>query len=98
MMNEQPAQSLAPLIAENLSLFHCPICRGDLAIDDDTLACAACDHHFPSEAGMPLLFWPNEWSDPRQDVTDVVKAFYEENPFPNYDDLDSAESLRRKAN
>ncbi len=33
----------------------------------------------------------------RPDVTDTVKAFYEETPFPNYDDLDSRESLQQKA-
>ena len=27
----------------------------------------------------------------------MVKSFYEENPFPNYDDIDSEWSLREKA-
>ena len=36
------------------------------------------------------MFWPNNW-------TDVVKSFYEENPFPNYEDMDSDWSLREKA-
>jgi hypothetical protein len=35
--------------------------------------------------------------DQAHDVTDVVKVFYEENPFPNYDDFDSKESLAEKA-
>ncbi len=35
---------------------------------------------------------PNKW-----EITDVIKSFYEENPFPNYEDLDSIWSLRRKA-
>jgi SAM-dependent methyltransferase len=30
-------------------------------------------------------------------VTETVKGFYEENPFPNYDDMGSRESLKRKA-
>jgi SAM-dependent methyltransferase len=98
MIDERPAQTLAPLTTENLDLFHCPICHGDLITEgDDRLVCLTCTHHFAGEGGMPLLFWPNEWRDPGQDVTDVVKAFYEENPFPNYDDLDSSESLRKKA-
>lgn len=42
-----------------------------------------------------LLFANGE--DQARGVTDVVKAFYEENPFPNYDDLDSEESLIEKA-
>ena len=35
------------------------------------------------------MFWPNEGRMPDGDVTDIVKAFYEENPFPNYDGHDS---------
>ena len=31
------------------------------------------------------------------DVIDMVQAFYEETPFPNYNDLDSRESLAVKA-
>jgi len=31
------------------------------------------------------------------DVTEIVKAFYEKTPFPNYDDLDSSASLKEKA-
>ena len=34
---------------------------------------------------------------PSGDVTGVVKAFYEENPFPNYDDVESSFTLREKA-
>jgi SAM-dependent methyltransferase len=46
---------------------------------------------------LPLLFHPAEAEGGRTDVTSTVKAFYEETPFPNYDDLDSRESLARKA-
>ena len=35
--------------------------------------------------------------DSKEDVTQRIKAFYEENPFPNYDDFDSAGSLIDKA-
>ena len=45
---------------------------------------------YPSQDGIPSLFTPNEWSDAKEDVTQEIKAFYEENPFPNYDDFDSA--------
>ncbi|MFZ0544600.1 MAG: class I SAM-dependent methyltransferase [Candidatus Promineifilaceae bacterium] len=43
------------------------------------------------------MFWPATWDDPDQDVTEMVQAFYEENPFPNYEGLDSRQSLREKA-
>lgn len=54
---------------------------------------------FPVVHGIPNLFVPNGWTAPGQlaDVTEVVKAFYEETPFPNYDDFDPRESLRQKA-
>ena len=40
---------------------------------------------------------PNDWGDGKLDVTSIVKDFYEETPFPNYDDMDSRETLRKKA-
>lgn len=46
---------------------------------------------------IPSLFWPNEWDPSIEDVTDKVKSFYEETPFPNYDEFDSAGSLIDKA-
>lgn len=53
--------------------------------------------HYPMVDGIPCLFAPNEWPEGRSDVTDMVKAFYEQTPFPNYDDLDSRESFSVKA-
>ena len=39
---------------------------------------------------------PNE-GDVSRDVTDEIKAFYEANPFPNYDDFDDTASLVDKS-
>jgi SAM-dependent methyltransferase len=61
------------------------------------LVCRGCSQHYPVTDGIPQLFVPNEWGDGRLDVTDIVKDFYEETPFPNYDDVDSRETLRQKA-
>ncbi len=47
--------------------------------------------------GIPRLFVLDEVSTPGRDVTEIVKSFYEETPFPNYDDLDSRDSLVKKA-
>ena len=44
-----------------------------------------------------MLFWPNDWVEGAPDVTEQVKEFYEETPFPNYDDFDSVASLAEKA-
>lgn len=52
---------------------------------------------FSLENGIPCLFAPNEWTDGHTDVTDVVRQFYEKTPFPNYDDVDSRQSLKQKA-
>ncbi len=46
--------------------------------------------------GIPSLFAPNDASF-QGDVTELVKAFYEETPFPNYDGFDSRQSLSDKA-
>jgi SAM-dependent methyltransferase len=54
-------------------------------------------HSFPVQDGIPCLFAPNEWPANPTDVTDIVQKFHEQTPFPNYDGLDSRDSLRRKA-
>lgn len=46
---------------------------------------------------IPLLFWPTEWDESKSDVTNIVKSFYEETPFPNYDDFDNTGVLIEKA-
>jgi len=64
--------------------------------DHSVVECIGCARTFPVDQGIPLLFWPTEWTS-KTDVTEMVKSFYEQTPFPNYDDLDSPESLRLKA-
>jgi SAM-dependent methyltransferase len=79
-------------------LLQCPGCGGALATEEDpaALRCTGCRHRFASEAGIPQLFWPTQGSS-GPDVTEQVRAFYEDTPFPNYDDIDSPETLRVKA-
>jgi len=54
-------------------------------------------HEFSLDTGIPCLFAPNEWSGRQADVTELVKQFYEKTPFPNYEDVDSRQSLKQKA-
>ncbi len=54
-------------------------------------------HAFAINGNIPQLFWPHEEISNPDDVTEVVKAFYEETPFPNYDDHDSVRSLIEKS-
>jgi SAM-dependent methyltransferase/uncharacterized protein YbaR (Trm112 family) len=81
--------------ARYVEVFACPACREDLAFEDQNIQCPSCKAVFPVDGGIPLLLVPNEGQ--ANHVTDVVKAFYEENPFPNYDNLDSKQSLIEKA-
>jgi carbamoyltransferase len=53
---------------------------------------------YPVQEGIPRLFVPNDaTAENVGDVTDVVKAFYEKTPFPNYDDVDNERALLEKA-
>ncbi len=92
------ASDISGLVAQHMDILTCPVCRGDLGAvsGQSSLICHQCRKFFGCEAGIPLLFWPNEW-DAKQDVTEIVKSFYEETPFPNYEDVDSVWTLRKKA-
>ena len=94
----QTAGSSSPaLSAKHLALLCCPVCSGEFEIVAQTLRCPHCDRIFESDNGIPQLFWPAGDQVPSTDVTGIVKAFYEENPFPNYDDVESSFTLREKA-
>lgn len=81
----------------HLEIFCCPRCGGDLLVRDGCIRCSRCGRAYPSQDGIPTLFSPNEWDPAKADVTETMRAFYEENPFPNYDDFDSVSSLIDKA-
>ena len=84
-------------VKENISLFSCPSCRGDLRFDFNSVACSDCGEMFSREDGLYKFFWPNDWGDGISDVTQDIKRFYEETPFPNYDQLDDPARLRANA-
>jgi SAM-dependent methyltransferase len=53
---------------------------------------------YPVEEGIPRLFVPTDLQElDGRDVTDMVKSFYEETPFPNYEDIDTPRALLEKA-
>jgi SAM-dependent methyltransferase len=87
------AAALIPLI----EILRCPRCDGRMEEAGQTFVCRGCSQRYPIMDGIPQLFVPNAWGDGKLDVTDIVKDFYEETPFPNYDDVDSRETLRQKA-
>lgn len=82
---------------EHADLLQCPKCGGALRANQAGLSCTGCRHTFEISDEIPLLFWPTEPTGEGTDVTQVVKAFYEETPFPDYDEFDSVGSLARKA-
>jgi SAM-dependent methyltransferase len=86
-------------LANNVDILCCPNpkCGGGLQFAKGGLICTVCGRAYPVEAGIPLLFWANDWGGATEDVTERIKAFYEEVPFPDYDEFDSIESLREKA-
>src|SRR5260370_5634430 len=86
------------LLIKNSRMLACPTCHGELDLGSGQIRCSVCGDVFTSsEDGIPLLFRAKDWAGARADVTHSIKSFYEENPFPNYDDLDSSAALRQKA-
>ncbi len=79
-----------------LHLLYCPFCRTRLSLDPG-LQCGGCGRGFEVEDGVPLLFAPNDPGQFDRDVTDLVRQFYEETPFPNYEETDDAGALLDKA-
>jgi SAM-dependent methyltransferase len=73
-------------------MLACPACQGPLEVNG-AIACPACPKEYPEEAGIPLLYAPHD----APSYTENVRSFYEEHPFPNYEEFDSADSLRQKA-
>ncbi|MBI3252605.1 MAG: methyltransferase domain-containing protein [Candidatus Omnitrophica bacterium] len=75
----------------------CPQCSGPLDLRRERIACDACGQAFSrdSESGLPLLFFDHSRSP--EDVTARIKDFYEKTPFPDYELIDSAATLRIKS-
>jgi SAM-dependent methyltransferase len=98
MTSSRAAATIPAQLADHLDMLLCPACGAVFEIDHTgtALRCAGCSRTFSVERGVAQLFWPTDFSS-KVDVTEAVKAFYEETPFPNYDDLDSPEQLRAKA-
>jgi len=80
-------------IYDNLDIFTCPICTADLQIDNGCISCSRCHKQYQVKNGIPLLFLPTG----KKDVTCTMKSFYEQTPFPDYEDLDNVSSFIQKA-
>lgn len=76
-------------------LLRCPACGSEFAIDGDRAVCKGCATVRQREGGIWRMFQPSEPFD--GDITQMVKGFYEEHPFPNYDEDESLASIMEKA-
>jgi SAM-dependent methyltransferase len=74
----------------------CPVSGQSLVATPTALTTPNGDHRYSIEDGIPRLFVSTD-ADAVDNVTGRVKAFYEDTPFPNYDGLESRDSLIRKA-
>jgi SAM-dependent methyltransferase len=75
-----------------------PVTGDPLTVGADRATNCATGNFYPVEEGIPRLFVPTNPDDLNgRDITDLVKAFYEKTPFPNYDDVDTPRALSEKA-
>lgn len=78
-------------------LLVCPRCQKHLATRDQALKCFSCGDSFPVRKGIPEFFSSNDPQVFPQDVTERIRSFYEETPFPDYEDTECIGDLIRKA-
>lgn len=84
-------------MVNHADIFWCPACGGNLGINTDTIHCLSCLRHYKIENGIPLLFLPSEGDNTRKNVENAVKLFYDETPFPNYEESENISDLIQKA-
>lgn len=98
MLARDAGPTVPPVVSQHIGIFACPACGEAVTVSIARgIECSACHRSFDCEGGIARLFCANGWDDAKLDVTDVIRSFYEGNPFPGYKDLDSAWSLRERA-
>src|ERR1019366_1012033 len=91
------AQDLPAPFRDRASVLECPVSGEPLLAGPDEFRTASGSRRYSVSDGIANLFAPLGPEMAERDITAMVKAFYEETPFPNYDDLDTRDSLARKA-
>ena len=98
LLRKQAQPTAGPLVDSALAdALASPCCGARLMPRDGNLVCEACNHAFACEGNIPRLFHPHENYGDSDDITDRIRSFYEETPFPNYDEFDSVRSLIEKS-
>ncbi|MCB1894133.1 MAG: class I SAM-dependent methyltransferase [Zoogloeaceae bacterium] len=92
---------IGSLLKSQLDIFVNPATGAALRLDGEELVDVDGGLRFPAPDGIPNLYVetdaPTATGFSVNQVSDTVKSFYEETPFPNYDDVDSRQSLTEKA-
>ena len=84
-------------LQEYKDIFCCPNCKKDLNFCEASVECKHCQQNYEFIDNIPIFLWPRDTKATAEVVRGKVKEFYEENPFPNYDDLDNIGSLIKRA-
>ena len=71
----------------------CPVCNHDVKMFDDYIKCLNCNKIYSITDGIPQMFIPTGQINSKKDVTEIVKQFYEDTPFPNYEDMEEINDL-----
>lgn len=97
----RPSTETAPPLLSHMrdhaDVFCCPLCGGPLRVAGERIECGACGRAFGHDAGIPLLFVNEGQAAPTDEVTDRVRSFYEQHPFPSYDDVEDVGALMQRA-
>jgi carbamoyltransferase len=102
LKKEQPlrmrVRDEAPTAGDSATPWADPFTREPLVVSEREARNPATGASYPIENGIARMFAPTGGALPDGvDVTELVKQFYEETPFPNYDDVDTARALLEKA-
>ncbi len=92
-----PAPPLPAPFRDCASLLICPVTGDPLIASGGALVNSSGTRRYPVNDGIAELFVPTDPVASPRDVTEMVKAFYEETPFPNYAEDESRASLTAKA-
>lgn len=96
-LRDQARVDTIPLVSDKILSCLKPLDGTDddkVELTDDGFRNVRTDQVTPLMNGVPSLFMPTEGDG--RDVTDIVKSFYEENPFPNYEGLEEFGELVNK--
>jgi SAM-dependent methyltransferase len=94
---EARSPALPSAFRDCADILQCPVTGEPLVMAEDAWITRDGRQRYPADDGILGLLIPVDPTMSELDLTEMVKSFYEETPFPNYDDIDSRESLVAKS-